>query len=108
MLFHDESRICYLNQCIEKLDKSKVVLYILQMRLDTLKITKIVSSNITLLREKHKMSVIELSKKCKVTRQTIYNIENGTHLPNQDLTSRLSSVFNVEEHELYQINTKIK
>lgn len=79
--------------------------FYIMKRQKNLKIAKLFSHNLRVLREKHKMSVIDLADKCNVTRQTIYNLENGS-LPKPPQLEAICKVFKIEEHELYQLNTK--
>lgn len=75
------------------------------MKCNTMKISKLFAHNLTVLREKHKMSVIELAEKCNVSRQSIYDLEAGS-LPRPRLLEAICKVFKIEEHELFQLNTK--
>lgn len=84
------------------------MLYIKTMKQNTVKISKLLSHNITSLRESRKMSVIELAEKCEVTRQAIYKIEAGENWIGLDMIEKLCRVFKIEEHELFQVNTTIK
>lgn len=74
----------------------------------TMKISKILAHNLTVLREKNGLSVIELAAKCKVTRQAIYHLESGKQWISLPLIDKICKVYKVEEHELFQINTTLK
>lgn len=74
----------------------------------TVKISKVLAHNLQVLRERHKLSVIELADKCKVSRQTIYQLESGDQWISLNLVDSLCKVYKIEEHELFQINTTLK
>lgn len=74
----------------------------------TVKISKILAHNLIVLREKHRLSVIELAAKCGVTRQAIYHLESGQRWISQPLIEALCKAYKIEEHELFQINTTLK
>lgn len=70
----------------------------------TVKLSKLQAHNITVLRERKKWSKIELAEKCGVHRQTIYNVESGDELASYPVIRALCKAFDIEEHELFQIN----
>ena len=73
----------------------------------TMKISKILGHNLKILREKNKLSVIEVASKCKVSRNAIYQVESGEKWISMPLVEALCKVYKVEEHELFQINTTL-
>lgn len=75
---------------------------------NAVKISKVLAHNLVILRERHKLSVIELADKCKVTRQAIYHLESGDRWISLPLIESLCKVYKIEEHELFQINTTLK
>ncbi len=72
-----------------------------------MKIGKLLSHNMTVLREQHGLSVIELAKKCGVDRQTIYKLESGENWISPMMVERLAKAYKIEEHVLFQINTSV-
>jgi DNA-binding XRE family transcriptional regulator len=74
----------------------------------SVKISKVLAHNLQVLREKHKLSVIDLAQKCNVTRQAIYHLETGDRWISLPLIQSLCKVYKIEEHELFQINTTLK
>lgn len=47
------------------------------------------------LREKAGLSGAELAEKCGTTRQTVHNLESGTHRPTWDLVQQLAAALGV-------------
>jgi transcriptional regulator with XRE-family HTH domain len=74
----------------------------------TVKISKVLAHNLVVLREKHKLSVIDVAKRCNVTRQAIYQVESGDRWISLPLIEALCKTYKIEEHELFQINTTLK
>lgn len=70
-------------------------------------ISKVLALKLKTLRESHTMTVYELSKKCRVSRQTIYNIESGDEWISKKLLNRLCSIYKVDSVYLFQDDTVI-
>lgn len=52
------------------------------------------------LRHERGMSASDLAREAKTTRQAIWNIENGLHIPNFDLGVRIANALGVNANEL--------
>jgi transcriptional regulator with XRE-family HTH domain len=78
------------------------------MRLLKLKISKVLASNLIALRECKGLTVIELSKLLGVTRQGVYHLESGEKWISLPMIEKLSSIYKIEQHELFLPETKIK
>ena len=97
-----------LHDCILIVDICQPTVYIKRMKINkTMKISKVLAHNLVVLREKNRLSVIELAEKCKVTRQAIYHLESGDRWISQPLIEAICKVYKIEEHELFQINTTL-
>lgn len=68
-------------------------------------ISKVLALKLKTLRESQNMTVYELSKKCRVSRQTIYNIESGDEWISKKLLNRLCSIYKVDSVYLFQDDT---
>ncbi len=68
-------------------------------------ISKVLALKLETLRKSHNMTVYELSKKCRVSRQTIYNIESGDEWISKKLLNRLCSIYKVDSVYLFQDDT---
>lgn len=75
---------------------------------NTVKISKVLAHNLQVLREKNGLSVMDIAKKCDVSRQTIYQLESGDQWISLSLVESLCKFYKIEEHELFQINTTLK
>lgn len=84
---------------------STVDLHLIMKKIKLMKISKILAHNLTILRDKHRLSVIEVAERCKVTRQAIYQVESGNKWISLPLLESLCKLYKVEEHELFQIDT---
>jgi len=69
-------------------------------------ITDIVSKNLKYFREKRGLSVIDLAKICKVAKQTIYQIEDGTNWIGLKTVQKVCEALDIEEHELFQFEKR--
>lgn len=78
------------------------------MKCSKVKISKVLAANLTNLRASSGLSVIEVAKLCGVTRQGIYHLESGEKWISLPLIEKLCSIYNIEQHELFQIDTKKK
>lgn len=73
-------------------------------KINALKISKVLAHNLVILREKHGLSVSELAKKLEITRQGVYQIEDGEHWISKPLVEKLCKLYKIEEHELFQVS----
>jgi transcriptional regulator with XRE-family HTH domain len=74
----------------------------------TLKISTLLAHNLKTIRESRGLSVVQLAKELGVTRQGIYQIEDGEHWISSTLLEKLCKFYKIEEHELFQINPRLK
>jgi len=74
------------------------------MKKKQIKICKILGQNLTFLRDKNNLSVIELAKRCGVTRQAIYQLESGKNWISLPLIVALCKFYKIEQHELFQFD----
>lgn len=72
-----------------------------------LKISKVLAHNISKLREERGLTLDQMGKALGVTRQAIWNLENETSWITTDKIEKLSIFFNIEQHELFQVDTAI-
>ncbi len=73
-----------------------------------MRISVVLASNLKSLRESKGLSVIELAKLLDSTRQAVYHLESGDKWISMPMIERLCSVYKIEQHELFQIDMKVK
>jgi DNA-binding XRE family transcriptional regulator len=69
-------------------------------------IVKVVSRNLRKFREIRGWSVIDLAKKCKVAKQTIYQIEDGTNWIGLKTVQKVCRELGIDQHELFQFDKR--
>lgn len=62
--------------------------------------------NLLIIRKRNNLSQSKLANKIKVSRQTIYNWENGKSVPDILSIAKLSELYNVSIDDLIKINIK--
>lgn len=62
--------------------------------------------NLLIIRKRNNLSQSKLANKIKVSRQTIYNWENGKSVPDILSMAKLSELYNVSIDDLIKINIK--
>lgn len=60
-----------------------------------------IDNNIRVERARLKISQFDLAKEMKVTRQTIYSLENNKFVPSVELALKLARYFNMEVGDLF-------
>ena len=62
-----------------------------------------IENQLGLLRQKRRLSAIELAKMVGVSRQTIYAIEAGTYIPNTTIALKLARALDASVDELFTL-----
>lgn len=75
---------------------------------NTLKASECLSKNLKLLREATGLSLSEIGNSSGLSKQSIWNFENGRRFPSCGALAAISKAFNVNETDLFNPMLKIK
>lgn len=84
------------------------MLYCMDMVQITLKASECLARNLKLLREAKSLSLIELGRITGLSKQSIWNFENGERFPSKEALESISKALEIEETDLFDPNFKIK
>jgi transcriptional regulator with XRE-family HTH domain len=68
-----------------------------------MKITEVLAWNLKKFRESRGLTLEQMGRALGVSRQAIWNLENETSWITVDKIEKFSVFFNIEQHELFQI-----